>query len=40
MKAMSFLFSRPTVDMTIDLKPPYADIQFIIDVGDKDLNME
>mgnify|MGYP006248006037 FL=1 len=26
--------------MTIDLKPPYADIQFITDVGDKDLTME
>ena len=40
MKAMSFFYSRPTVDMTIDLKPPHADIQFITDVGDKDLTME
>ena len=26
--------------MTIDLKPPYADIQFIKDFGDKDITME
>ena len=40
MKAMSFFYSRPTVDMNIDTKPPYADIQFITDVGEEDLTME
>ena len=37
MKAMSFFYSRPVVDMTIDTKPPYADIQFITGVGEEDL---
>ena len=40
MKAMSFFYSRPTVKMAIDSKPPYADIQFITDVGEEDLTME
>ena len=40
MKAMSFFYSRPTVEMAIDSKPPYADIQFITDVGEEDLTME
>ena len=40
MKAMSFFYSRLTVDMTVDSKPPDADIQFITDVGDEDLTME
>ena len=40
MKAMSFLYSRQAVEMAIDSKPPYADIQFIRDVGEEDLTME
>ena len=40
MKAMSFLYSRPAVEMAIDSKPPYADIQFITDVGEEDLSEE
>ena len=40
MKAMSFFYSRPAVDMNIDTKPPYADIKFITDVGEEDLTME
>ena len=40
MKAMSFFYSRPAVDMTVDSKPPYAEIKFITDVGDEDLIME
>ena len=40
MKAMSFFYSRPTVEMAIDSKPPYADIQFITDVGEDDLTMD
>ena len=39
MKAMSFFYSRPAVDMNIDTKPPYADIKFITDDGE-DLTME
>mgnify|MGYP001165712976 CR=1 FL=1 len=37
MKAMSFFYSRPAVDMNIDTKPPYADVKFITDVGEEDL---
>ena len=40
MIAMSFFYSRPAVDMTVDSKPPYADIKFITNVGDEDLTME
>ena len=39
MKAMSFFYSRPAVDMNIDTKPPYADIKFITDDGE-DLSEE
>ena len=40
MKAMSFFYSRPAVDMTVDSKPPYAEIKFITDVDDEDLIIE
>ena len=34
MKAMSFLYSRPAVEMSKDTKPPYADEKFITDDGE------
>jgi hypothetical protein len=37
MKAMSFFYSRPSIDMTIESKP-WADIKFIRDVGEEDLS--
>ena len=39
MKAMSFFYSRPAIDMTIDSKP-WADVKFITDVGEEDLSEE
>ena len=40
MKAMSHFYSKPSQEIAIDSKPPYADIQFIRDVGEEDLTME
>ena len=38
MKAMSFFYSRPAIDMTIESKP-WADVKFITDDGE-DLSEE
>ena len=39
MKAMSFFYSRPSIDMTIESKP-WADVGFITDIGEEDLSEE
>ena len=39
MKAMSFFYSRPTIDMTVESKP-WANVGFITDVGEEDLSEE
>jgi len=39
MKAMSFFYSKPTIDMTVESKP-WKDIKFITDVGEDDLPEE
>ena len=39
MKEMSFFYSRPTIDMTVESKP-WANVKFITDVGEKDLSEE
>ena len=36
MKAMSFFYSRPTVEMNIESKP-WADVKFIPEVSEEDL---
>ena len=37
MKAMSFFYSRPTIDMTVESKP-WADVNFITEFGEEDLS--
>ena len=39
MKAMSFFYSRPAIDMTVESKP-WANVGFITDVGEEDLSEE
>ena len=39
MKAMSFFYSRPAIDITVELKP-WANVGFITDIGEEDLSEE
>ena len=39
MKAMSFFYSKPSIEMTVESKP-WKDIGFITDVGEEDLPEE
>ena len=39
MKAMSFFYSKPTIEMTVESKP-WANVKFITDVGEDDLSEE
>ena len=39
MKAMSFFYSRPAIDMTVESKP-WPNVGFITDIGEEDLSEE
>tara|TARA_B100000965_G_C19581392_1_gene753716 strand:+ start:1585 stop:1944 length:360 start_codon:yes stop_codon:yes gene_type:complete len=39
MKAMSFFYSKPFIEMTVESKP-WANVKFITDVGEDDLSEE